>query len=172
MLFKALGDRGSAALVLNNLSLVFSAQGRHAEALQFCQEALAVFEEIGDRMATTLIRDSLGSIAHALGDDAQARQHFKDSLAAAMEIGLTPSAILSLVGLAKVRVSAGDREQALELLGLAFNHPACDAEGRERGEPLLAELRTVLPPDVVEAALERGKTKDLNAVVAEILGEK
>jgi hypothetical protein len=86
-----------------------------------------------------------------------------------LELGLAPSALLALAGVAKIRARIGQPELALELLGLALNHPACDDETRQRGEPVLAELRGGLPAEAVETALARGRAQSLEALAAAIL---
>ena len=60
---------------------------------------------------------------------------------------------------------------AAELLGLVLGHAALDEENRRHAEPVLATLREALPAGELGAALERGKSLDLDAVVAEILAE-
>jgi hypothetical protein len=42
---------------------------------------------------------------------------------------------------------------------------------KDRATSLVTELETELSPDVAAAALERGRTRDLEAAVAELLDE-
>ena len=67
---------------------------------------------------------------------------------------------------------AGQRERAVELLGLAFHHPASAKAWMEQW-PLLTRLRTQLEAELglaaYTAAWERGKHADLMAVTAGLL---
>jgi len=168
--FKATGNRAGVLMTLGNLGMVVSGLGQYVEAKQRYQEALTLSLEIGDRWMRGALLDSLGDVTYTLGDDTEAARNFGESLRLVLEVGAIPSALLALAGIAKFRVRAGNPDQALELLGLVLHHPACDDETRQRAEPLLAELRAVLPPEVVEAALERGRARTVEEVAAEILG--
>jgi hypothetical protein len=59
------------------------------------------------------------------------------------------------------------REGALELLALILCHPASWPWAKDRAAPLVAQLEAELPPDVVAAAQERGRARDLEVTVAE-----
>ncbi len=167
--FKAIGNRRGVILTLGNVGQVTSSLRHYADAKSLYREALDLSLEIGDRRLRAALLDNLGEVAYELGDNAQAEHDFSESLKLALEIGAVPSALLTLAGMARLRGRAGHSKQALELLGLTLNHPACDDETRQRGDPLLAELRASLPPEVVEAALERGRAQSLEAVASEIL---
>jgi class 3 adenylate cyclase/tetratricopeptide (TPR) repeat protein len=167
--FRAIGNRTGMLLTLGNLGTVVSKLGRPAEARHLYEQALHLSDEIGDRRLRGALLDNLGEVAYELGDDLEATWYFKESLATMLELGLAPSALLALAGVAKIRARIGQPELALELLGLALNHPACDDETRQRGEPVLAELRGGLPAESVETALARGRAQSLEALAAAIL---
>jgi hypothetical protein len=64
-------------------------------------------------------------------------------------------------------------EQGAEIVGLAQAHPLFSHVLKHlRLKPLLAELAAALPADQLNAALERGKTLDLDTVIKEILAEQ
>jgi hypothetical protein len=75
----------------------------------------------------------------------------------------------ALTGVAHLLAHAGEPERALEILALILGHPASHQEFRSRAARLQAELIAELPPEVVEAALERGRARDLDATTAELL---
>ena len=168
MFFKAAGYRSGVLMSLGNLGYLASGLGQYEEAKQLYQDAIKISLEIGDRRLRAALLDNLGDVAYALDDDPQAEKDFGESLKLTLEIGAIPSALLALAGIAKLRARAGHSAQALELLGLALNHAACDDETRQRAEPLLTELRAALPPATVEAALERGKAADLNTIALDL----
>ena len=81
-----------------------------------------------------------------------------------------PAAVLSaLVGVASVSAVEGKAELAVEPLALALNHPATRQIDRDRAQGLLDELESELPPEVLAAATARGRNRELEKVVAEIL---
>ena len=57
---------------------------------------------------------------------------------------------------------------AAELLGLVLNHPALEIDVSQVAELVLGRLHKVLPAEQLEAAMERGKMLELDAVVAEL----
>ena len=63
------------------------------------------------------------------------------------------------------------KTKALELLATVISHPATWQPIKDRATRLQAQLEADLPREVVTAALERGKTRQLAEVVAELVGE-
>ncbi len=78
----------------------------------------------------------------------------------------------ALVGVARLRAETGQGDSAAELLGVALNHPAVEVDSVQVGETVLAGLRDALSPGQLEAAIERGKTLELDTVVAGLLAEE
>ena len=81
--------------------------------------------------------------------------------------------IYVLPGLALLLADEGQAERAVELYALASRHPLVansrwfeDVAGRH-----IASVAATLPPEVVSAAQERGRARDLDATVAELLAE-
>jgi hypothetical protein len=88
-----------------------------------------------------------------------------------MTVRWTSVALLSLVGVGALLEAEGEKERALELLVLIRHHPLSWRWTKDRAAPLVTELEAELPPDVVAAAQERGRARDLEATVAELLVE-
>ena len=86
-------------------------------------------------------------------------------------VGVTAFAPLTLVGIAVLMSAEGQKERALEVLAFAAHHPICWQWVRDRTAPLIAELEAELPSEVVAAAKARGRARDLDATVAELLDE-
>ena len=154
---------------LNNLGDIATEQGDYALAAHYLNEALATMKEIGDQEGVAFVNLSLGDLAIGQNDWSAAQNYCQAGLKQAVSIAAMPWVLFALAGLADVQVKAKRYEAAAELLGLVLTHPASDAQVKQRAEPVLALARAALPPDVVEAALERGRAKESEAVVAEIL---
>ncbi len=168
--FRAIGYRTGVILTLGNLGTVELRLSQPAAAQRLYDEALALSLEIGDRRLRGALLDNLGDVAYLLGNDVLAAQHFSESLKLMVEIGAIPSALLALAGMARLLARADEKERALGLLSLAVTHPAADDEVRQRAEPVLAELKAALPPEVVAAALADSRAMTLEAETANILG--
>jgi hypothetical protein len=59
----------------------------------------------------------------------------------------------------------------VEILGLALNQAAITQLNKDRATRLLAELAAELPPEVVAAAQEQGRTQTVAEMVAKIVGK-
>jgi predicted ATPase len=167
-LCRELGDRRGMARALGNLGETVRQRGDYATAQGYYRKAMTVSQEIGYQLNVAINLANMGNAAVALDDDTAAARYYREAMHKALEIGVIPYALDDLVGLAGVMARAGRAERALELLGLALHHPAIWGETRSTIESLLTDLRAKLPPDVVEAGLERGKSLELEAA-AEIL---
>jgi tetratricopeptide (TPR) repeat protein len=63
------------------------------------------------------------------------------------------------------------KQQAVEILSLVLNQPATIQRYKDKAMRLLAELAAELPMEVMVAAQEQGRTKMVQEVVAEIVGQ-
>lgn len=171
-LCREVGDRWGEAAALGNLGTIARWQRNYAAAVQYYQESLPLFKETGNQSDIATMTGNLGHAAYAQGDYATARTCYFEALQTEMNIWAIPMALESLVGLAGVLVRTGKPEQALDLLGVAAHHPALMNETRQEFvEPILADLRTQLAPEVVMVGLERGQALRLEEVVQEMAAE-
>ncbi|HEU5098812.1 MAG TPA: tetratricopeptide repeat protein [Roseiflexaceae bacterium] len=163
---RALDDRWGIAGCLSNLGWVAHLQDDFATARTCYEESLALARTIGDRRGMAIVLTNLGFTAFALDDHPAARSAFDEALRLASEIGATPLALEVLVGLARLHASSGQPEYAAELLGLALRHPASNNDVRMQIELFIGEIAGLLALDQMNAALERGGTLQLEAVIA------
>jgi tetratricopeptide (TPR) repeat protein len=164
-----------AAIALGNLGLgtLALAEGGHTKARQLLQRSAALFRETETRHEEGLAHAYLALAL--LGEDqvAQAHRHLYEALQAGTEIGAWPPIVQALPGVALLLAREGERERAVELYALASRYPyvgksrLCEhVAGRQ-----IAAIAAALPSDVVAAAEERGRERDLDATVAELLEE-
>lgn len=168
---REIGDRQGVATCLDNLGSVLCAQGDYAAALPYHEDSLAAFRQLGDRRGLAIAFGNLGHALSGIGDQEMAWTRYQEALSEAMAIGLWIVVLDSLAGMAGLRSQAGDPVGAAEWLGLVVGHPASISDVAKTAQPLLARLRAVLSPDVLEAALMRGRALDLQQVVKQILAE-
>jgi hypothetical protein len=95
------------------------------------------------------------------------------ALRIAAELHAHNTVLHSLPAAALLRVDGGKVEQAVELYALSWRHPYVaqsrwfdDVAGKH-----IEAIAATLPPDVVVAARERGRARDLRATAEELLAE-
>jgi predicted ATPase len=153
-------------------SVVLAGQA-YAEAQAYLQESVALLRETGNREQLGWALAGLGYAARGLGDLRQAGQHLNEALRAAVEIGAFAPLINALPAIALLLADRGEVEQAVELYALASRYPFVanarwleDVAGKN-----IAAVAAILSPEVVAAAQERGKARDLWATVEELLAD-
>ena len=128
-------------------------------------------EEMGYRSNITLCLGGLGHSAAAMGDVVSAKRYFQRALSEAMGIGSLSGELYALVGFARLKALAVEPVRAAEWLGLIMAHPSSETDVLQRANALLTTLREALAADELEAALARGKSLELQAVVDELTAE-
>ena len=115
----------------------------------------------------------LGYAARARDRRVVAEQHLTEALSMAMEGRFWMPLLTMLPGLALLLADRSELERAVELHALASRHPYVagsrwfeDVAGQE-----LDALADILPPEVVSAAQERGRGRDLWVTAEELLAE-
>ena len=111
--------------------------------------------------------------ARGLGDREAAREHLVRALRWATGRGSYLALVETLPAAAWLLSEQGEVERAVEIYALACTLPAVansvwyqDVVGRP-----IAEAAESLPPEVVTAAKERGRARDMNATLEELLAE-
>ncbi len=78
---------------------------------------------------------------------------------------------MSLPSFARLYLQGAEATRAGELCGLTQYHPACDCHVKVWLDEVLPLVQDALSPAELEKAMERGKTLDLDTMVAELLEE-
>jgi len=147
------------------------AQHRFGDAALLLQECLDAYHEWGSVPIQVLLALSFASLGQGHHD--QAEQHLREAAHATLtsqdsddKVDLLPVAALFLA----VR---GEAERAIELYALATRYPYVansrwfdDVAGRQ-----IATTAAQLSPDVIAAAQDRGRARDLDETVQELLLE-
>ena len=115
----------------------------------------------------------LGLAALGQSQPCQARRYLLEGLRAAVEKGSFIPILYALPPAAHLLVDEGEVERAVELYALALRHPFVahsrwfeDVVGRH-----VAAAAEALPPEVVTAARERGRARDLWATAQDLVAE-
>jgi predicted ATPase/DNA-binding SARP family transcriptional activator len=170
---RELNTRHDIALSLMVPGWLALAEKAYVEAREWFQESFTIYQEIGNRPVLVWPLIALGYAARGLGDIPQARQRLSEALRAIAEIGTFLPLQYALPLAALLLADQSDKERAVELYALASRYPgvanSCwfdDVAGSH-----IAAVAAALPPDVVTAAQERGRARDLDVTVAELLAE-
>jgi len=146
-----------------------SALDEHAQAKQLLERALTMAHRVIP-WGQLGILVALGQTFFALGEIRQSSERFCEALELAGRTGMMPYALSALVGMAQLLAHEAEPERAVELLALAHHHPATFQMTRDRAQCLLAQLESVLSPAAIGEATVRGQGRDLDDVMAEVLG--
>jgi predicted ATPase/class 3 adenylate cyclase len=157
--------------LLHDLAELANVLGDYAEGMVLSQECLAHARSLDSPRHMGLASRVLGEAASGLGDLCESRRYFCRALVTTEEAGETTRIPFILVGVAGLLAAEGETVKAVELLALVLQHRSSWQWVKDRAMALSAELEAGLPPDIVAAARERGRARDLEATVAELLAE-
>ena len=155
------------------LGLVALGEEAYAEACRLLEESVTFLRgaEILDNLAWALAVSAYA--ARGLSQLSWAGQCLSEALRIYSETGVFFSPMYGLPAAALLLADGGQDERAVELYALASRYPFVansrwfeDVAGRH-----IAAVAAALPPDVVAAAQERGRARDLEVTVAELLEE-
>jgi len=167
------GRRPGIAMRLLCAGEIALASGAYSEAHPLLQESAAVLREIGQGYELALALMELGHAERGLGRPIRARRCLREGLRAIVGIEAHASSRYSLSLASLVLADQGDVERAIELYALAMRYPA--AANSRYWEAVagkhIAALAATLPPKIVAAAQERGRARDLETTVTELLME-
>jgi tetratricopeptide (TPR) repeat protein len=163
---------------LHWLGCVALAREKYAEAQQLFQESVVIYRELGLRADLGEALGGLGIALRGLGYLPQAEQHLSEALRTAVEIGAFRPLMYVIPAMALLLADAGgsargEKEQAVELYALAsrYRYVANSRWFEDVVGKHITAVAVNLPPEVVAAAQERGRARDLWATAAELLAE-
>jgi tetratricopeptide (TPR) repeat protein len=148
-------------------------EGAYTEARQLLQEGIAAYQELGTQDHLVVAYAVLVYAACGLGQLSLARQHLYRTLRIGRELEFFQSFMLALPAVALLLAAQGEKERAVELYALASRYPYV-ANSRWFEDVAGEHIKTItetLPPKVAAAAQERGRARDLDATVRELLNE-
>jgi tetratricopeptide (TPR) repeat protein len=147
--------------------------GAYAEAQELLQQSVALLQDRGNPGEVSGALIDLGHAERGLGRHSRAQQCLAEALRTAAETGGWERSIHSVCLTALLLADVGEVERAIELYALACRYPYVgnsryweDITGKH-----IAAAGATLPPEVVAAAQARGRARDLEATIAELLVE-
>jgi tetratricopeptide (TPR) repeat protein len=167
------GSRYAIALNLLRLGSLELAQGVPAAAYRVLEESAAVYREAGPEDDLALALACLAIAARGLGDTPGARQHLCHALKIAQGSGAVPPLLWALPAASLLLSDEGQKKRAVELYALSSRFPLV-AKSRWFADVVgntLAEVAAALPAERVAVLQQRGRTRDLETTIAELLSE-
>jgi tetratricopeptide (TPR) repeat protein len=172
-LAREMGHGWQIASLLRVLGNVALAEKQPVEAREFFLESADVLGTRGDPYDVVWPLAGLAYAARDLGDQLQSKVHADEALQLAIEMRAFDGLVFVLPVISLLLADQGDVERAVELYALASRYPIVaksrwfeDVAGRQ-----IAAVAATLPPDVVTAAQERGRARDLWETAEELLEE-
>ena len=163
---------GSAIYInvtLTNLAEVFNYKGDFLSAASYARESFLYAYNHLEWLSWP--NRTLGEAMVGLGDLPNARGYLRQSLEISQTFQEKWDELLGIKAISAYFAAQGDIVKALELITLINHHPASWKWTKDRASELAVRLELELPPDVVAQAKERGRARDLDATVAELLDE-
>jgi tetratricopeptide (TPR) repeat protein len=161
---------GLALAVRGDVELVM---GQETAALELFQQAAGVSREREERKRLADALAHRAYVARRLGQGREAQRNVSEAIHLGCEIRSLLPLWAALPACALLLADRGELERAAELYGLAWSVPHVarsqwyeDVAGRE-----LAAVSEGLPLEVREAALERGRARDVVGTLRELLAE-
>jgi predicted ATPase/predicted negative regulator of RcsB-dependent stress response len=181
-LLKRVGFSWAIGRLHSHLGDVALAVGEYEEARERHREALTAHRDVGvywvelhplvgGSWGVLVSLQRLGDVALATGDGRRASEHYRRALEMAIEEPQIELQLHLTLGPARLLAQEGNVERAVELAALARHHPASVEDTKVKAGKFLDELRSELPPDAYAQAEERGRARDMEATVKELLAE-
>lgn len=165
--FRILGDRWGMSWSVSAMGLVLQGLNQFDKALHFHQEHLALCEECGDIAGVAYAFSQLGFVLQKLGEPAVFERYVGKVLIPALESGYT-LAIANALHWAACHMTSEGHVQSVELFALLL-HQYGDRDFKESIRGQLDSLKTEMPAEIYEAALQRGRSSDLETAAAALV---
>ena len=161
------------ACTLMVLSWVSLVRGAYTRAQELLRESVRLYRQVDQRDEGGWAVACLGCAERGLGQRERAWEHLATALRTAVEIHAFFPAVYGLPLAALLLADEGQVARAVEVYAVASSQPLVgnsvwfeDVVGRQ-----IAAAAEGLPPQVVVAAQERGRARDLWATAEELLAE-
>ena len=113
----------------------------------------------------------LAAVDRVEGDYAASDNHLAEALKLSHAIACDFEALKIIIGYVELYAAEKKMGRAVALAALAQQHPKALAASKDQAARLLETLKTQLPADDFNAAMERGQKLQLDRLIGELVGE-
>jgi CHAT domain-containing protein/Flp pilus assembly protein TadD len=113
-LYRAVGDRQSEAITLNNIGYIYDALGEKPKALEYYNQALPIFRATGDKAGEAMTLNNMGVVYDALGEKPKALEYLNQSLPLRRVTGDKAGEVDTLNNIGGVYLDLGEKPKALD----------------------------------------------------------
>jgi predicted ATPase/DNA-binding SARP family transcriptional activator len=175
----ALGGGNPAHVMptLHHLGCVELALGNLAQARRFYQEMMTICEGWDFQYGMAAALTGLARVALAKGELAEAREHLLRALGTPPHTRAIQHTIETIAAVVELQQAEGQWEKATEWCAALLSWPATPNYAPETTQHLrtelegrLRQLEAQLLPEVFAAAVARGRARQIDEVVAELVG--
>jgi tetratricopeptide (TPR) repeat protein len=172
-LARELGLRVAAGRFLELLGAVALRMEAYPEAQRLMEEGASLVQAFGSPPTQNSLFIHLAYLSRRLGEPSRSRRYLHLALQWVVEARDADLLMFALPAVALLWADAGDVERAVELYALASRHPfvANSCWFQDVAEKPIVARAATLPPQVVAAAQERGRARDLWDTAAELVEE-
>ena len=171
-LAQEVGNPYREAWAVGNLGEVARLQGDYNLTRQHTEKALAISREVEDPVSMTVAALNLSRLTIDAGLLPEAQGLLAEAAQTARRAGSVTWLVSTAGSLAFLRVAQGRIDEALALLGLAWEHPAFSSDARQDTEYwIMPRLEEMLTPEEIQAGMAKGQALDLDEVIDAFLLE-
>jgi predicted ATPase len=150
---------------------VYEKQKQFAQAQYWMEQALVIAETFNQLSMIGQVNAQLGKVAIVQHDYATARTRLRQALSVQWNTGYRYLMSYTLLYLAQMFAYQNDEERAVKILATIHQHLIYYEDADLIARELHEELETKLGSQRFAVAWERGKNRDLNDLVKELLAE-
>ncbi len=169
LMLQKIGNRHQLGYSIATLGVIEALQDGYATAREILEQSQSIFEANNNQHGIANTVTYLGFVYLKLNNMEQARVAFSKALAISQTNRFIPFILRILLGFGWIYLAKGQGFQAAKLSGLVQAHLIITFELKLRLDELTSELEQALDPADLQAALDQGKTLDLETIVNEIL---
>jgi tetratricopeptide (TPR) repeat protein len=111
---RRLDQRGTEAMLLNNIGTIYDRLGERQRALEFFEQALPILREVGDRAGEAVTLNNIGAVYDKLGEQQRALEFYEQALPICREAGDREGEAATLNNIGAVYDKLGERQRAVE----------------------------------------------------------
>jgi DNA-binding CsgD family transcriptional regulator len=164
-------DREGMAMTLAMLGELALDQQAYENAQTLFERSRQHYVEIGDLGGLATAEYGLGRVAYGRQALALARGHFRQALQTVAVVQYVPMGLAVLVDIARLMLHTGHRTRGIQLLTVAFHHPAAGNETREQAHTLLAASHMEPVTSLLDTATQLEASNMLWPLISEVLAE-